>query len=340
MRLYSIKNKLRRVWGVDSRSRKRPAGRRYIVGNGTKAEAIKELARVQFEIEAGINARAPFAGSATHIDNFLARYWLYVTSDHRPITIKTDKGRIVPFLNFLESRGIRDIRAIDPNLMSEFRGIYTPGRSRKTWNNTLGLIKAMLNRAVEWGLLEYNPIAGVKRMSVKRVNHYFTTEEIGLILASAGEPLKTAIGILLCSGMRRSELFHLTWRDVDLDNGFIHVRPHDDFMTKDRDERAIPISDKLRERLGAIERKGKYVWRPYKEEDSLTRSMSRLTKTLGIKGSLHTLRHTFGSFAAMSGVPVPVLQAWMGHDDISTTMIYSKLSPSNIKISGDNKPPF
>lgn len=42
----------------------------------------------------------------------------------------------------------------------------------------------------------------------------------------------------------------------------------------------------------------------------------------------HKLRHTFASHHALRGTPLAQIQAWMGHADITTTMRYAHLSPS------------
>ena len=43
--------------------------------------------------------------------------------------------------------------------------------------------------------------------------------------------------------------------------------------------------------------------------------------------TFHDLRHAFGTHMAAAGVPLRTLQAWMGHEDIKTTMIYSDYMP-------------
>jgi integrase len=40
-----------------------------------------------------------------------------------------------------------------------------------------------------------------------------------------------------------------------------------------------------------------------------------------------TKRHTFGTRCAAAGVPLRTLQAWMGHADIKTTMVYTHYAP-------------
>jgi integrase len=47
--------------------------------------------------------------------------------------------------------------------------------------------------------------------------------------------------------------------------------------------------------------------------------------------TFHSLRHTFASWLAQSGVPVLTLKGLLGHESIQTTIIYAHLTPSNYK---------
>jgi site-specific recombinase XerD len=63
--------------------------------------------------------------------------------------------------------------------------------------------------------------------------------------------------------------------------------------------------------------------------NTLYRHFYQLIERLGLSGTLHDLRYTFASYLAMSGVSIPVIKDLRGHSDISTTMIYTHLSPNS-----------
>ena len=76
-------------------------------------------------------------------------------------------------------------------------------------------------------------------------------------------------------------------------------------------------------------RKGKKI---REISDSFDRAVEKLKFNKGVKdrrlkATAHTLRHTFASWQAMRGVPLPTLQKLMGHKDVSMTMRYSHLLP-------------
>src|SRR6185312_512997 len=60
----------------------------------------------------------------------------------------------------------------------------------------------------------------------------------------------------------------------------------------------------------------------------VSRRFKRTLKRAGVREvRFHDLRHTFGTRCAAAGVPLRTLQAWMGHADIKTTMVYTDYAP-------------
>jgi len=329
MRLYKIVNKKRAVWGVDLRLKGR--GRRYIVG--TKSEALTELAR----IAAGEKALS-FSKDSQWAE-FKERYFSYAVSSMRPETVKQDLIRLKAFESFMAERGIDRLLQIRPGFLQEFQSLYIPGHSRKSWNNLLGVIKTMLNRAVEWEVIEFNPVARLRPLPLDKGFHYFLKEELAEIQGTATGHLKTAVEILVNTGMRRGELYNQRWRDVNLKAGRIIIKPYPGFSTKSRQPRQVPISEPLAPVLAGLKDFGKPkpdepMFRPYKSIFTFREQFVGLLDRLGMEGTLHDLRHTYGANLAAAGYPIPLIQRWMGHSDISTTMIYATLAPDTLPPAG------
>jgi integrase len=60
----------------------------------------------------------------------------------------------------------------------------------------------------------------------------------------------------------------------------------------------------------------------------LVRRFKKALKAAGVREvRFHDLRHTFGTRMAAVGVPMRTLQAWMGHSDHATTLIYADYAP-------------
>lgn len=147
------------------------------------------------------------------------------------------------------------------------------------------------------------------------------------------------------TGLRQGELIALRWRDVDWSAGVVRVR-----RTRTRGQlgtpksrrssRAVPMNDRL---AGELERH--FQRSAFQTDDDLpfahpetgnpydpSKMRSRFKAALKAAGitrpvRLHDLRHTFGTHMARAGVPMRVLQEWLGHRSSQTTEIYADYAP-------------
>jgi integrase len=146
------------------------------------------------------------------------------------------------------------------------------------------------------------------------------------------------------TGLRQGELLGLRWRDVDWAAQKVRVvRPYvrGKFRTpKSRtSSRAVPMVARVGRELELL-----FQASAYQAEDDLvfghphtghplerthvSKRFKRTLKRAGVREvRFHDLRHTFGTRCAAAGVPLRTLQAWMGHADIKTTMVYTHYAP-------------
>ncbi|HBZ01253.1 MAG TPA: hypothetical protein DEO84_08050 [candidate division Zixibacteria bacterium] len=318
-------------------------GERHRISTGTKDRGLAEIKRKDFELKffkGEIGAR-PEAPPKSSLAAFFRKYIEFISSDSQ-IDRHPDLARLNSLQGYFARKGIHYIDEINPGLIDDFRTTVLAGKKPKTIKNYIMLLKTALNKAVSWELIKVNPIAKVSAPKIVKTFHFFSQAEIDLMISKAQEPLKTAILILVNTGMRRGELFHLRWRDVDLNRGSLRVWPYEGFSPKGKQPRRIPITDALSETLKRLS-KGRgpddFVFRPFEGPNTIYRHFAALAKQLGIKGTLHDLRHTFASHLSMAGVPIPVIKELLGHSDIATTMIYAHLSPE-IHMAAIQKLPF
>lgn len=95
------------------------------------------------------------------------------------------------------------------------------------------LLKEMLGKAVEWGILKRNPCHDIHNPPKPRYKHHPVWEEddlrkfIGIIEKLPDNPRttkhKTMFYLALTSGMRKGELSALTWSDIDWEHGIISI---------------------------------------------------------------------------------------------------------------------
>jgi integrase len=136
--------------------------------------------------------------------------------------------------------------------------------------------------------------------------------------------------------LRIGELKHLTWDDVDYGNNVLHIRPKDGWKPKTGDQRAVPMSPRVRSLIEKLPRRSKWIMTApaspkypngdhQVSERRLLLALKGILKKLGLRGHLHTFRHAFISAALMSGIPEAVVRAWVGHVDADVIRLYTHI---------------
>lgn len=132
--------------------------------------------------------------------------------------------------------------------------------------------------------------------------------------------------LLAFTGLRRSEAQQLRWEHVDREKRLLYVVSTAGERTKSGEWRQVPLSESAvmaLELLHVETGMTPYVLPPMRKE-SLSRLFNRTAKKAGVDGTLHELRHTFGFMCALKGVPVRIIQAWMGHSTVTVTEQYTR----------------
>jgi len=146
----------------------------------------------------------------------------------------------------------------------------------------------------------------------------------------------------LFTGMRRGEIFRLTWDDVDMERGFLAIR-----NPKGGKDQSIPLSDAARELLEARPRREKkhgeeaetveYVFpgRSGGKRTDVKKALQKIRERARLPEGfrpLHGLRHVFASALASSGeVDLFTLQRLLTHKSPTMTMRYAHLSDAALR---------
>jgi len=243
------------------------------------------------------------------------------------------------------------------------------GVKATTANRDLDDLRSSLAKAVAWNLLPSSPLATVRRSKVDNnaaVRFLSDEEEAGLrtalidrdqrirlarasanrwrvarnypclpSLSEAEFPdrLRPMVLLSLNTGLRRIELFSLTWGDIDFANAESN-RPR--VQSKKRNDASSSLNE---EAIWALRE-----WRdrdcdasdiifPGKTEDHLNNVRRSWSSTLDVAGierfRWHDLRHTFASRLVMAGVDLNTVRELLGHSDFKTTLRYAHLAPAH-----------
>jgi integrase/recombinase XerD len=153
-----------------------------------------------------------------------------------------------------------------------------------------------------------------------------------------------AIELLYSSGLRASELVTLPPGAMRADSPLIAVRG------KGGKERLVPISERAREAAavahGGMQHRGKgrpvaarYLFPARGKQGHLTRqALGLLLKEAALAAGLapervspHVLRHSFASHLLGRGADLRSLQILLGHADITTTQVYTKVLEERLR---------
>ena len=201
-----------------------------------------------------------------------------------------------------------------------------------TVNRELGCIKHMFNVAVQWGYLRENRLRAVRKLKEPpgRVR-YLNPDEIERLLACCSPVVRPIVIMALNTGMRKGEILHLRWGEVDLHNRLVKIT-----RTKNNELKILPLNDRLYDLLLSLERgrPESYVFanpngKPYRD---VKKGFAAALRRAGIEDfRFHDLRHTFASRLVMAGVDIRTVQDLLGHKDIKMTMRYSHLSDVHMR---------
>ena len=198
------------------------------------------------------------------------------------------------------------------------------------------LLSVMLNTAVKWQIIDFNPVVYVdlpKGLENKIKPIFLTKDEVNILLDKLSiEELKYQIIVRLgvqC-GMRRSEIVGLTWNNIDFINKTITIEKTLSYLkgegqkiasTKNESSnRTIYVNDCILELINKLEKKSDFIFN--KEHiDNITKWFKRFLKKNNLKDMrFHDLRHTHATLLISNGVNMKTVSARLGHSSINTTL--------------------
>jgi integrase len=247
--------------------------------------------------------------------------------------------------NFFSWCPVKQVAKLTPELFQRYAGLRkSKGIAVRTINIELSALKTSLNWGVKNRLIPANPMAQADKLkgeSTGRLRFLSEDEMQRLLRASEGSVYHDIFFTFLKTGMRKGELIHLRWEDVDFEQTLIRVGGHRDEHgtddTKTHRERHLPMDAQL---AGVIARQPRRSDCPYvfgtergtARENNLNRELKKRAGRAGVEDlTLHTLRHTFASHLVMRGVDLASVKELLGHSTIQMTMRYAHLGQEHLR---------
>jgi integrase len=293
-------------------------GKRRLLANGPegrtlKAEARRELVRIQADETEGGAAMSRSPGLHALADLFLAR----VKRDRRDSTYGWYKHHLDGFAGRVGDIPSRDLR---PKHVDRWIAEDGPGWNPSTRRGAITAVKSMTSWAARQGHLDSDPLRSVERPRMGR-RAAVPPEAAGAILDSAGDDaFRDLLIALFESGCRPGEVFKVEAGDVDLPGRTWTIdgkttgttgKPRVIYLT----EKLADVTRKLmvRHPTGPLFRNAD--GNPWTSNAVRCRFRRRRAK-LG-KVQAYGLRHLFGTDAlTRQGLPPAIVAELMGHSDL------------------------
>jgi integrase len=242
------------------------------------------------------------------------------------------------------------------------------GKAKTTINRDITTLKACLSKAVQWELLDANPLQKLKPIrtdGLTRARYLTATEERALrkTLAEREEQirknrangnawrrerhqaelpdlstvafadyLQPMVLLALNTGLRRGEVLQLRWADVELLRRELIVRGDN---AKNGKTRYIPLNNEAlttlqQWRSNSSSTEWVFARQDGKRMRAVKSSWKRVLRSAAIADfRWHDLRHHFASRLVMNGVDLNTVRELLGHSDLSMTLRYAHLSPEH-----------
>jgi len=201
-------------------------------------------------------------------------------------------------------------------------------------NRYRALLSLIFRLGIENGKVKENPARLVKHRLVNnaRTRWLSPEEEARLRIAIAARHPEhiPELEIALNTGLRLSEMYGLTWENVNLSRRVLTVP-----RAKNGEMRHVPINTAALSALLELRKRGDGTDRVIRSLKGFvlsdpSRWFENAVRIAKIRDfSWHCLRHTFASRLVMAGVDLRTVQELLGHKSIAMTVRYSHLSPSH-----------
>lgn len=271
-------------------------------------------------------------------------------------TLKAYAEDISQFIAFTLAEGIDAPAQIDPTLLRKYlvvlqaRELSRASRARK-----VAALRSFFKYLARMGVVAQSPAVGIRSpRQQKRLPKFLPGAEVDALMAAplahAGDPDlvqrdSAILELLYASGMRAGELVRMDIGDIDFAQGIARV------IGKGDKERVALLGSKAREALLGYLAEGrkKLLARAGAGAQTPALFLNRFGERLSDRGvrklfdkyceaagdtlkiTPHVLRHTFATHLLSNGADLRFVQELLGHASITTTQVYTHVTPARMK---------
>jgi integrase/recombinase XerD len=258
-------------------------------------------------------------------------------------------GDLAALTAYLKDRGVH--RWEDASLETfrgYFRELEAAHLSAGSRARRMASLRSFMRFLERRGVVKRNVAARLRTpRGDQRLPRVLSTEEVERLLAAPdpttalGRRNRALLEVFYATGLRVSELTELLLKQLHLEEGAVVVRG------KGNKERLVPLGDWAAEALRVYleQSRPQLVGRPspphvfvnHRGRPLSRQGVWKLIRALAVRAGIqqpitpHMLRHSFATHLLENGADLRVLQALLGHADISTTQIYTHVARVRLK---------
>jgi integrase len=303
------------------------------------AEARKKARQLKAEIHLGADPRgeAKAAKAVLTFSEFYTKHYLpYV----KPRKRSWASDAMLYRLRVEAAFGHKRLNQITRQDVQTFHSsVRAEGLAPASCDHYLKFLRHALNLAVDWQLLDVNPIARVPLFNAdNKVENLLSDVELQrLLTVLATYPARSVCQIalfLLSTGCRVGEALKATWSQIDESSRVWRIPAAN---SKSKKVRSVPLNDSALEILAQLGTKGTFdhlfvnrqTGKPY---TTIMKVWERIRAKAGLpKLRIHDLRHQYASFLVNAGRSLYEVQQILGHSSPVVTQRYAHLSTKSLQ---------
>lgn len=262
-------------------------------------------------------------------------------------TVQSYCRDIKQYMNYLDSNFIDIRKANKTNVISYIMMLQKSGRAPSSISRSMASLRVFYKYLANERIVDSDPTFKLETPKHdKKLPSILTVEEVDLLLEQPdtttfkGKRDKAMLELIYASGIKVSELVALDIEDIEIGLGFVRcfsgakariiplggacIKALEDYL---QFSRSFLVSDKTQTKLFVnitgknLTRQGFWkIIKEYKEKANIEKEITP-----------HTLRHSFAAHLLENGADLSSIQEMLGHSDISSTQIYTKLVKTRIK---------
>lgn len=268
---------------------------------------------------------------------------------------------IARFIEFMDENSISSFKDVDKGVVFDYvetlrSGKITRGKiSNSTYARNLSALRSFYRYLCERHICDENPFLQFKKIHVeKHLPDVLTFDQIERILDSydLNDPIqlrnRTITETIYACGLRISECCNIKIGDIDFKENILRV------IGKGNKERIIPFYPRLNELINLYLDESRLLYAkddyPYlfvstRGGKVSPRSVQLMLEDTKLKTGLpvdihpHMLRHSFATHMLDNGADLRSVQELLGHQNLSTTQLYTHLTYDRLKKAVDSAHP-